>query len=100
MTTEEETPPLRIGRLPERGGDMLAARPSRWFPLVALFLAVQVGPWWYTSPDSSCYLSIARSFSRDDGPRNLGNRFLFYPPGYPLLLAPTFAFGDRPFAAI
>ncbi len=79
---------------------MLAAHPSRWFLLVALFLAVQVGPWWYTSPDSSCYLSIARSFGGDDGPRNLGNRFLFYPPGYPLLLAPTFALGERPFVAI
>jgi len=70
------------------------------FAALGLLPAVQIGPWWYSSPDSACYLSIARTLWSDEGPRSLGNPFLFYPLGYPLLLSPAYLFGERPFAAI
>jgi hypothetical protein len=80
--------------------EYLAARPRATFAALGLLLAVQIGPWWYSSPDSAQYLSIARTLWSDEGPRSLGSPFLFYPLGYPMLLSPTFLFGERPFMAI
>lgn len=100
MTTEAAAAVTTLGRRCEAVTDWITARPRRWIIPVGILLLVQIGPWFYTAPDSVCYLSIARSFWEPDGPRSLGNRFLFYPPGYPLLLAPAFLVDDRPFAVI
>ena len=68
-------------------------------PLVACaaLLAVQVGPWWYSSIDSTSYLSMARSLAKGAGPLNLGSRLWWYSPGYPALVSPLFHLAERPF---
>lgn len=81
----------------ERFSARVVARPKFLFLAAALFGAVQISPWWYATPDSTCYLSIARSMWSPDGPTNLGRSQLFFSIGYPLLIAPTFLLDDRPF---
>lgn len=76
------------------------SRPKRILLLCALLLAVQVGPWWYSSIDSTGYLSLARSLARAGLPTNLGSPLWWYSPGYPALISPLFLLGDRPFLAI
>lgn len=63
----------------------------------AALLAVQVGPWWYSSIDSTSYLSMARSLAQGAGPLNLGSRLWWYSPGYPALISPLFHLAERPF---
>ncbi|HEX5443291.1 MAG TPA: hypothetical protein VFW87_05670, partial [Pirellulales bacterium] len=81
---------------------MLAAeaRPGRMLAMLATLLAAQIGPWWYASDDSHSYLSIARSIAEGVGPTNLGSSHLWFSPGYPVLICPTFLLADRPFLAI
>jgi hypothetical protein len=76
------------------------ARPKTVMGVCALMLAVQVGPWWYSSIDSASYLSMARSLARGTGLTNLGSPLLWYSPGYPALISPLFWLGDRPYLAI
>ena len=76
------------------------ARPVFWLSIIAVLLTTQISPWWYPTPDACAYLSIARSIY-DGGPvSNLGSPHLWYPPGYPLMLSPLFAFGSRPILAV
>lgn len=75
-------------------------RPRLWLTVLALLLAVQISPWWYPTPDACGYLSIARSIASGGPVTNLGSPHLWYPPGYPLLLSPTFLLGERPILAI
>jgi hypothetical protein len=82
-------PAPRIGRYAEG--------PKFWLTTCALLLAVQVGPWWYSSVDSTSYLSIARSLALGTGSTNLGSPLLWYSPGYPVLISPFFLIDDRPF---
>ena len=77
----------------------VVARPGPLFALAAIVLLVQVGPWWYPSPDSAAYFSIARSFWSPEGPTAFGSSHLFYSPTYALLLSPVFFLGERPFMA-
>lgn len=76
------------------------SRPRGVLCFCALLLAVQVGPWWYSSIDSTGYLSLARSMARGGEPTNLGSPLWWYAPGYPALISPLFLLGDRPFLAI
>lgn len=76
------------------------SRPKRTLAICALLLAVQIGPWWYSSIDSTGYLSMARSLARGSGPTNLGSPLLWYSPGYPALISPLFLLDDRPFLGI
>lgn len=76
------------------------SRPKGMLWFCALLLAVQVGPWWYSTVDSAGYLSLARSMARGDGPTNLGSPLWWYSPGYPALISPLFLLGERPFLAI
>lgn len=76
------------------------SRPQAVLCLCALLLAVQVGPWWYSSIDSAGYLSLARSLARGGEPTNLGSRLWWYSPGYPALISPLFLLSKRPFLAI
>ncbi|HVX15039.1 MAG TPA: hypothetical protein VHC22_27860 [Pirellulales bacterium] len=76
------------------------ARPKAVLAACALLLALQIGPWWYSSVDSTAYLSMARSLARGTGPTNLGSPLLWYSPGYPLLLSPLFMTSERPFVLI
>jgi hypothetical protein len=76
------------------------ARPKAVISLCALLLAVQIGPWWYSSIDSASYLSMARSLAKGAGPTNLGSPLWWYSPGYPALISPLFLFDERPFFAI
>lgn len=76
------------------------SRPKIVLIVCALLLAVQAGPWWYSSIDSASYLSMARSLARGTGPTNLGSHLLWYSPGYPALISPLFRLADRPFLGI
>lgn len=78
----------------------IQSRPKTTLAVCALLLAVQVGPWWYSSIDSASYLSMAGSIARGTGPTNFGSRLLWYSPGYPALISPLFLLDDRPFFAI
>lgn len=80
--------------------DYCQSRPKRTLAFCALLLAVQIGPWWYSSIDSTGYLSMARSLARGSGPTNLGSPLLWYSPGYPALVCPLFLLSDRPFLLI
>ncbi|MBI4517427.1 MAG: hypothetical protein HY699_16610 [Deltaproteobacteria bacterium] len=71
--------------------------PRRLLALLAALLLAQVGPWWYASPDSLTYLSVARSLAGGHGLLRLGSEQLGYPPGYPLLASPAFLISGRPF---
>jgi len=77
-----------------------AARPVPWLVGYALLLTLQVGPWWYATPDSVVYLSTARSLAETGTLRALGSPQLGYPPGYALLLSPAFLVDERPFLVI
>ncbi|MEO1994426.1 MAG: hypothetical protein ABGZ17_04040, partial [Planctomycetaceae bacterium] len=75
-------------------------RPLWGLGITLLLLAMQIGPYWYPECDASVYLSSARAMAqgRDlqypDSPLDVGL------PGYPLMLAPAFWFGDRPFLVL
>jgi hypothetical protein len=76
------------------------SRPRAVLAVCALLLAVQVGPWWYSSIDSASYLSMARSFAGSGKLSNLGSPLLWYSPGYSALISPLFLFAERPFMGI
>ncbi|MFQ5429751.1 MAG: ArnT family glycosyltransferase [Phycisphaerae bacterium] len=66
--------------------------------LVTLALGTwNLGDWAVLTPDSFAYLRAARSILETGG---LAPERLIAPPGFPLLIAPFMAFGDRPFFAI
>jgi hypothetical protein len=73
-----------------------------WLIVFAALLAMQIGPGWLPGPDEASYLSIAKSISAGRGfTKFSGERYLYYPIGYPLLIAPAFALqAVRPFVAI
>jgi len=72
-------------------------KPQWGLGITLLLLAIQIGPHWYPECDASIYLSSARAMAqgRDlqyvDSPLDVGL------PGYPMMLAPAFWFGNRPF---
>src|SRR5437899_1033741 len=68
--------------------------------MTALLLAVQISPYWYPTPDSCGYLSIARNLAQHQTLRNLGSDQLYYSLGYPLLISPVFLVTDNPFLLI
>lgn len=70
------------------------------FLLLFVFFLFQVRPTWYPTPDSSAYLSMARSVADGEGLHRFGSELLWYPPGYAVLLSPFFAISARPFLAI
>lgn len=84
-------------RLNDRTGDFLRKR-SAWVAL-ALFaiLAIQIRTWWVATPDALGYLSISRSVWSHDGLSRLGQRQLYYAPGFPLLISPIFLFPHKQF---
>lgn len=110
IAPSHETPPIPAANIvapPEALADRfrarlleMNARPWPWLTLLLVLLAMQVGPWWYPTPDARSYLSMARSFAAGERMTNLGREQLYYSPGYSLLISPTFVFGDRPFLAI
>ena len=57
--------------------------------VMALLLAVQIGPWCYGQADAPGYVSIARHIAHG-ALRSMDSPVLWYPPGYPLLLSPLF----------
>ncbi len=78
-----------------------ADRAARWaLALSCLLLLAQVSPFWYVTRDGVSYLSIARSLAQGDGPKNFGERQLFFAPGYSILIAPLFWLNDRPFIGL
>lgn len=84
----------------DRWSDSVVARPAWLFGFAALLLLVQIGPWWYSTPDSTCYLSMGRSFWNSDGPLSLGFKYKSYAIGYSLLVSPLFWISERPFVLI
>ncbi len=80
---------------------MPARRSDRALLAIAgLWLAVQVSPLWYPTADSGAYLSIARGLARDGTLQSLGYPQVYYPLGYPLVIAPLFLAGGEPFLPI
>ena len=80
--------------------DWLAAQnqhPLPWLTIFAVLMALQISPWWYSTPDATTYLSMARSIAVNHRLSNLGGVHLAYPPGYPLLISPAFLISGRPF---
>jgi hypothetical protein len=71
--------------------------PEPWLAVFAALLAMQISPWWYSTPDTVVYLSAARSIAVHHTFATLGNAQIVFPPGYPLLVSPAFLLGDRPF---
>lgn len=76
-----------------------AARPRPWIVLIALMILFQFKWWWTPTPDSVLYCSNARAMLHGKMER-LGSRQLVQPPGYPLLIAPSFLFGDQPWTIL
>jgi hypothetical protein len=71
-----------------------------WLFVYAFFLLIQISNWWYPTPDSVAYLSIARSIATGRGLMNFGDRHIGYPPGYPLLMSVAFFQQSPPFLTI
>lgn len=77
------------------------SRSDRWILILAvIWLALQVSPLWYPTPDSAAYISIARGIAERHVLENHGRAQLYYSIGYPLLLSPLFAFDREPFLLI
>lgn len=77
------------------------SRSDRWILILAvIWLALQISPLWYPTPDSAAYISIARGIAERHVLENHGRAQLYYSIGYPLLLAPLFAFDREPFLLI
>src|ERR1700678_4108391 len=64
---------------------------------LALLFAIQINPWLYPSEDGCLYLQTVHSFLSVE---HFASFRCLVPPGYPLLIAPAFLFGDRPFLAV
>lgn len=82
----------------------LEARIQGWVQHPALLLtvfvvplALQIAPWWNPAPDAASYLSIARRLAHGESPRLFGTTLLRGAIGYPILAAPAFWIGPRPF---
>jgi hypothetical protein len=60
-------------------------------------MAVQISPWLYPAVDGCLYLKTVREFLST---HKLSSFHCYVPPGYLPLIAPAFAFGDRPFLAV
>ena len=67
---------------------------------IALLLLVQVSTYWIPTDDGAHYLSIARSLGTGAGLLRFGQPHLYYAPGYPISIAPTFTFSNQPFLLI
>jgi hypothetical protein len=64
---------------------------------LALLFAVQISPSLYPSVDGCLYLKTVSDFFSAE---RLDDFCCLVPPGYPVLIAPAFLFGDRPFLAV
>jgi hypothetical protein len=64
---------------------------------LALLFAIQISPNLYPSVDGCLYLKTVSDFLSAD---RLDDFCCLVPPGYPVLIAPAFLFGDRPFLAV
>jgi Dolichyl-phosphate-mannose-protein mannosyltransferase len=64
---------------------------------LALLFAVQISPSLYPSVDGCLYLKTVSDFLSAE---RLDDFCCLVPPGYPILIAPAFLFGDRPFLAV
>lgn len=74
--------------------DAANARPKLCLSILALLLAIQVSPWFYPTGDGSLYVSTVREFLASD---DLSEFRCFVPPGYVVMILPTFLVNDRPF---
>jgi hypothetical protein len=81
----------------ERWIEGAGRRPKLCLGALALLMAVQVSPWLYPAVDGCLYLKTVREFL---AARSLSGFHCYVPPGYLPLIAPAFAFGDRPFLAV
>jgi hypothetical protein len=72
-------------------------RPSLGLAVLSLLFAVQISPWLYPSVDGCLYLKTVNDFRST--PR-LDDFCCLVPPAFPVLIAPAFLFGDRPFLAV
>ena len=72
-------------------------RPRLCLAALAVLMAVQISPWLYPAVDGCLYLKTVREFLST---QKLSSFHCYVPPGYLPLIAPAFAFGDRPFLAV
>lgn len=74
------------------------SRPWPWLAMLMALMAMQVSGWWWRpGGDAVGYLSMAHSLAATGRMRHLGTDHLYYAPGYPLLISPTFWLSGRPF---
>jgi hypothetical protein len=85
--------PPRILRLV----DIAPRRDQFGLAALALLFAIQISPWLYPSEDGCLYLRTVSNFLSTE---RLDDFRCLVPPGYPLLIAPAFLFGERPFLAV
>jgi hypothetical protein len=81
----------------ERLAESMERHPRRCLGALAILLALQIGPWFYYSPDGCVYLSLARSIAAGEEMTVLGQPRIGIPIGYPLLISPAFWISARPF---
>lgn len=93
---EKDFPPALAARNPTT----ILARPALWLAIFAALLAIQIHSSWRPLPDSAGYLSIARNPAHGQGLMRLGQRHIYYAPGYPLAISPAYLFSDHPFLLI
>lgn len=93
---EKDFPPALAARNPTT----ILARPALWLAIFAALLAIQIHSSWRPLPDSAGYLSIARNLAHGQGLMRLGQRHIYYAPGYPLAISPAYLFSDHPFLLI
>ena len=84
----------------ESAAQGMERRPRLCLGALAVLLAIQIGPWFYYSPDGCAYLSLARNIASGEEPAVLGQPRLGIPLGYPLLISPAFWFSERPFLLV
>jgi hypothetical protein len=83
----------------DRAGAVLRS-PKLWIGLTVGVLAAGIGPLYYPTCDTACYLSIARSMANGPMPANHGSPHLVFGIGYPLVVSPLFLVSDEPFLGI
>lgn len=89
-----------MARLWSAGLQHLDDHAARWLLALAAVLAVQISPWWFPTPDSAAYLSMARSLASTGTLLRFGSPHLYFSPGYPVVISPVFLLGPRPLFAI
>jgi hypothetical protein len=87
-------------RIPRSWWRTLTARPAVLAVAAVAVLLLLLDTHWKVDPDSTRYLSMARSLAAGGPMLREGQHQWYYAPLYPVWIAPAFLTGSRPFLAI